>query len=234
MNPLKSRKSMIATLASLVATAISSFAAAKGWVPDEKLPELVETLVEVIVGIWSVVIIGIAHEDKGAKEGLPTPPVQAPKPPAAVPFVLAALLLGASAAHAGAPVPLIDLGTLTPGETGRQNDKGLPPWPQGWVLQDVIVVPVVREESTGHVYLLDPAELVAGRAAAHKWLVCMDGAITNRKTAERLIRANLQAKARTLALAVAGEVAGRLPESMGNLAPSIAQDVIRALLRGAR
>ena len=79
MNPLKSRKSLIATIASLFAGTLAGFAVSKGWVPQEKTGELVEAVVQAIMAIWGVVILGIAHEDAGLKVGLP-PPAPAKKP----------------------------------------------------------------------------------------------------------------------------------------------------------
>ena len=111
MNPFKSRKALIAWLATSIATGIVTWAESHGWVPLDKRTEILETLIQCITLIWSLLGFSIAHEDKGAKEGVP-PPVQLAASPAWVadvvrrhlpkaPVALLAFFLGFGAVQAG-------------------------------------------------------------------------------------------------------------------------------------
>lgn len=83
MNPLTSRKATIGWVVSVLATALAGLAVQQGWVPPEKQSDLIETLIQVLGGVWSVIALGHGLEDAGQKVGLPPSagPVNAPPLP---------------------------------------------------------------------------------------------------------------------------------------------------------
>ena len=79
MNPLNSRKAAIGTVASLIATGLAFLSVYMGWVPAEKKMELIESLTQVVMALWGVIVLAIGIEDAGAKSATTATAISAPE-----------------------------------------------------------------------------------------------------------------------------------------------------------
>lgn len=127
---------------------------------------------------------------------------------------------------------LLDLGTLTPGPTGRQNDAGVI-WPTHFELLGVIPVPLVQERN-GRLFFLDPEGVRAGQAEIHRWLIAVAdlGTITDQKTVQDRALAEIRSRLTTEMARALAAVAAELPAELATLAPKLVALAVRALVGG--
>jgi hypothetical protein len=221
---MKSRKDIRAIIG-VIAGALVQIAQVM-W-PQSITPETANMLTGLIGALVASIILGIAHEDAGAKTGPPTPeaqrlsdttPAEPPKhPTTGATAIVLLLVLGLGLLAGPVAAQTIDLSRLAPSIHGRQADPGAG-WPGGYVVDGPpVILLTVRESSTGRRYYLDPVELAAGRAGLHEWLIAHTrlGSPMDRWQAQSAIRAEVQDRLRVAIARAAAVAAAQIPALLG-------------------
>jgi len=134
---------------------------------------------------------------------------------------------------------LLDLARLSPGPTGRQNDRDVAGDMTRFRVLSIIAVPLVEEIVTGDRFFADPEALRHRQLELHPWLVAKAdiGTITDTDTLKTLLveeaRKRLSdaiARGQTEVTAVAGDVGPELAALLDAVKPRLVERVTLALL----